>query len=115
MSDDRSAGHDDAMPLAGEYVLGVLSAVERRDFERRLAQEPALRTEVEYWERRLGGLAFPLREAAVHALLPPLFDLLRLRRPRGMARIAGFAEGFFAGLRTPVDRKTLLFKRQPPQ
>jgi len=65
--------------------------------------------------RRLGALAFPLREAAVHALLPPLFDLLRLRRPRGMARIAGFAEGFFAGLRTPVDRKTLLFKRQPPQ
>jgi len=57
MSDDRSAGHDDAMPLAGEYVLGVLSAVERRDFERRLVREPALRTEVEYWERRLGGLA----------------------------------------------------------
>jgi len=62
---------------------------------------------------RLGALVLPLWEAAVHALLPPLFDLLRLRRPRGMARIAGFAEGFLAGLRTPVDRRTLLFKRPP--
>ncbi len=63
--------------------------------------------------RRLGALVLPLWEATVHALLPPLLDLLRLRRPRGKARIAGFAEGFLAGLRIPVDRRTLLFERPP--
>ncbi len=56
MSDQHTPDRDDT-PLAAEYVLGVLSAAERRDFERRLAQEPALRTEVEFWEQRLGSLA----------------------------------------------------------
>ena len=40
MSDDHTIGRDDGTPLAAEYVLGVLGAAERRDFERRLAQEP---------------------------------------------------------------------------
>jgi anti-sigma-K factor RskA len=57
MSDDRTISPEDGPPLASEYVLGVLGAAERRDFERRLANEPALRSEVEYWERRLGVLA----------------------------------------------------------
>jgi anti-sigma-K factor RskA len=58
MSDDRTIDRDDdSKPLAAEYVLGVLDAEQRRDFEQRLTHEPALRTEVEYWERRLGGLA----------------------------------------------------------
>ena len=57
MSDDHTIGRDDGTPLAAEYVLGVLGAAERREFEQRLAQEPALRTEVEYWEQRLGVLA----------------------------------------------------------
>jgi anti-sigma-K factor RskA len=58
MSDDRTIDRDeDGTPLAAEYVLGVLDAEQHRSFERRLAQEPTLRTEVEYWERRLGGLA----------------------------------------------------------
>jgi anti-sigma-K factor RskA len=58
MSDDRTMDRDDdGTPLAAEYVLGVLDAGQRRGFERRLAQEPALRPEVEYWEHRLGGLA----------------------------------------------------------
>ena len=38
-------------------MLGVLSAQERREVERRLAQEPALASEVAFWEARLGGLA----------------------------------------------------------
>jgi GT2 family glycosyltransferase len=46
----------------------------------------------------------------VHALWPPLHDLLRLRRPTGRSRIAGFIQGSLQGLRTPVDRKTLLFR-----
>jgi anti-sigma-K factor RskA len=61
MSDDRTIaqgkGQEDGTPLAAEYVLGVLDAGQRRDFEQRLAREPALRTEVEYWENRLGALA----------------------------------------------------------
>jgi len=58
MSDDRTMDRDDdGTPLAAEYVLGVLDAEQRRGFELRLARDPALRTEVEYWERRLGTLA----------------------------------------------------------
>jgi anti-sigma-K factor RskA len=43
--------------IAAEYVLGVLGAEERREVERRLAQEPALANEIAFWEERLGGLA----------------------------------------------------------
>ena len=43
--------------IAAEYVLGVLGAAERREVERRLAQEPALASEVAFWEGRLNGLA----------------------------------------------------------
>ena len=47
---------------------------------------------------------------AVEALWPPVRDVLRLRKPRGMARITGFLSGFSGGIATPVDRKTLQFK-----
>lgn len=47
----------------------------------------------------------------VEALWPPTRDLLRLRRPSGLSRILGFMQGFAGGLRTPVDRRTLLFRR----
>lgn len=39
--------------VAGEYVLGTLSASEREAIERRLAVEPELQTAVDYWEARL--------------------------------------------------------------
>ncbi len=58
---------------------------------------------------RLSAIVVPLWEFGAHALWPPVFDLLRLRKPRGLARILGFLEGFFRGLAMPVDRKTLLF------
>jgi anti-sigma-K factor RskA len=61
MSDDHTAGNDGGTPMAAEYVLGVLGAAERRQFEQRMTLEPRLRTEVEYWERRLGGLAFEVK------------------------------------------------------
>src|SRR5262249_61208733 len=51
---------------AAEYVLGVLGAEERREVERRLAQEPALASEVAFWEERLGVLA-----DAVAPVTPP--------------------------------------------
>lgn len=56
MSDEHTIGHE-GTPLAAEYVLGVLSAQERRDFELRIKREPALAAEVEFWEQRLGVLA----------------------------------------------------------
>jgi glycosyltransferase involved in cell wall biosynthesis len=59
------------------------------------------------------ALIVPLWEFSAHAMWPPLADALRLRRPRGLSRIAGFVEGFAAGLRTPVNRETLIFERQP--
>jgi anti-sigma-K factor RskA len=61
MSDEQTTGSSDATPVAGEYVLGVLNAAERRAFEAQMAREPALRAEVEYWEQRLGVLASELK------------------------------------------------------
>jgi glycosyltransferase involved in cell wall biosynthesis len=58
------------------------------------------------------ALIVPLWEFSAHAVWPPVADALHLRRPRGLARIAGFVEGFAAGLRTPVDRERLIFERQ---
>jgi len=52
--------------IAAEYVLGVLDAAERREFDRRLSQQPALASEVAFWEERLSGLA-----EAVVPVAPP--------------------------------------------
>jgi len=43
--------------LAGEYVLGTLSAARRREVERRLPAEDALREAVQRWQERLLPLA----------------------------------------------------------
>ena len=59
------------------------------------------------------AVVVPIWEFSAHALWPPIADLLQLRRPRGYARILGFLRGFADGLRTPVDRATLMF-RPPP-
>ncbi|MBI4273350.1 MAG: anti-sigma factor [Rhizobiales bacterium] len=55
-TDHNGPGHGD-IPVAAEYVLGVLDAAERRAVEQRLAREPALAAEVAFWEARLGGMA----------------------------------------------------------
>lgn len=44
------------------------------------------------------------------ALVPPLQDLLALRKPRGLSRILPFLAGFVEGMRTPVDRASLHFR-----
>jgi anti-sigma-K factor RskA len=67
MSDDDTIDPADrGKIIAAEYVLGVLAAEERREVERRLAQEPALAAEVAFWEERLGVLA-----DAVAPVAPP--------------------------------------------
>lgn len=44
---------DQVQQLAGEYVIGTLSLVERQAVARRLSAEPVLRSAVEDWEARL--------------------------------------------------------------
>ena len=51
----------------------------------------------------------PAYEFIKFALWPPIQDLLRLRRPRGIVRITAFVAGFIKGLRTPIDRATMIF------
>ncbi|MEI9941322.1 MAG: glycosyltransferase family 2 protein [Pseudomonadota bacterium] len=58
----------------------------------------------------LEALIVPLWLFTTRALLPPMADLMRLRRPRGLGRIVAFTLGFAEGLRTPVDGETLRFK-----
>jgi glycosyltransferase involved in cell wall biosynthesis len=53
----------------------------------------------------------PIYEFSVNALWPPVSDLLHGRKPRGLSRIRGFVQGFADGLRTPVDREKLIFRR----
>jgi anti-sigma-K factor RskA len=64
MSDERTIERDDSTSLAAEYVLGVLSAEQHRDFELRLMREPALAAEVAFWEQRLGSLASEVKPVA---------------------------------------------------
>ena len=51
-----------------------------------------------------------VRLFGVHALWPPMRDVLHLRRPSGASRIMGFIQGFARGIQTPVDPKTLRFR-----
>jgi len=62
MEDDED--HD---ALAGEYVLGTLSAEERAHAEGLLAFDPAFEAAVRQWERRLGEL-----NVMVEAVEPPV-------------------------------------------
>ncbi|KOP57367.1 Uncharacterized protein ALO43_04116 [Pseudomonas tremae] len=51
---------DNIHDLAGEYVLGTLSAQDRLDVQRRLSREPDLQAAIDAWEQRL----LPLTELA---------------------------------------------------
>lgn len=99
MSDDGTMTPADGGNLiAAEYVLGVLGPEERREVERRLAQEPALASEVAFWEERLGGLA-----DAVVAVPPPPHTWSRIEaavsaataaRPTSVWQSLAFWRGF---------------------
>lgn len=54
---------DDIQHLAGEYVLGTLSAASRAGVEVRMANDAALRTAVELWQEKL---------APLHTLVEPV-------------------------------------------
>ena len=59
----RVTSADDLQHLAGEYVLGTLSAASRAGVEARMANDAALRTAVEQWQEKL---------APLHALVEPV-------------------------------------------
>lgn len=48
---------DELQVLAGEYVLGTLSATRRTNVETRMKNDAALRTAVELWEEKLSPLS----------------------------------------------------------
>ena len=55
--DTTPSPNDDAIDaLAGDYVLGTLSAATRQEVEARMPREPALQAAVEAWEKRLHPL-----------------------------------------------------------
>jgi glycosyltransferase involved in cell wall biosynthesis len=59
-----------------------------------------------YWS----VLPFAVRMFVGDAIWPPMRDVFRLVRPRGLSRVLGFLQGFSEGFRTPVDVATLSFK-----
>ena len=59
----------DVHTLAGEYVLGTLSAAQRREVERRLPSDPALRSAVQDWNERLLPLSALVAPVAPSAAL----------------------------------------------
>ena len=63
MSDADPAGPEDRDDEPAEYVLGTMELAQRRDLERRLPLDAALRQAVDAWEARLHGLT---------ALAPPI-------------------------------------------
>ena len=71
---------------AGEYVLGVLDARERRLAELRVETEPAFARLVADWERRLAALIAEIDPVAVPAHLWP-----RLRTRLGWSPVEGAA------------------------
>lgn len=80
MSDatDHIAPEDESRVLAAEYVLGVLSAEERRAVEMRMAEQASFAREVEAWEERLGGMA-----SYVSAATPPAHTWFRIQASLG--------------------------------
>lgn len=58
----------------------------------------------------VGALVLSVRLFWLHALWPPILDVLKLRRPSGAARITGFAKGFARGLATKLEPGTLRFR-----
>jgi anti-sigma-K factor RskA len=75
MSNGSGTEPPDLHELAGEYVLGTLSARRRMDVEQRLPHEPQLRAAVDAWQERL----LPLAQMA-EPVSPPAHLWARIER-----------------------------------
>src|SRR5262245_52528139 len=60
-TDHSDVPPDDDNLVAGEYVLGVLDASERRAVAQRIERHADLERDVAFWEEKLGGLADGVR------------------------------------------------------
>lgn len=68
MSDESDiSGHDEDRLVAAEYALGVLPDAERQAVRARLKSEPALRSELSFWRRRLASLDNEFTETSAPA------------------------------------------------
>jgi len=74
--------------LAGEYVLGVLDAEQRRQVQARITTDPAFARLVAGWEQRLGAWLDGIEPVAVPAHLWP-----RIRTRLGWSPIEGGKRG----------------------
>lgn len=115
MSDETQTGPEETRDFAAaEYVLGVLSAEDRRAAELRLPRDPAFAADVAFWEARLGGLAdgvvpvpppaelwrgieTKIAAASVLARKPSLWESLAFWRTLAIAS-ASVAAASFGGL-----------------
>jgi anti-sigma-K factor RskA len=68
---------------AGEYVLGTLTAEERRELEAETEKNTVLRHEIARWERQLAGLGLRLRPVAPRPMV-----WLNLSQRLGVAAVA---------------------------
>lgn len=87
---DQQTGLPDESNPAAEYVLGVLSAKERRDLESRLATDRTLAAEVARWENHFEPLINEIQAASV-----PDYVWERIRSELN----------FTAAVRTPVTTR----------
>jgi len=63
---------------------------------------------------RVNLMYIPAHEFIKYALWPLIRGLLHLRQPSGIVRITAFVEGFIEGLRTPLDKVTMIFVEDKP-
>jgi GT2 family glycosyltransferase len=63
---------------------------------------------------RIELMYIPAYEFIKYALWPPIRDLLHFRQPSGIVRITAFVKGFIEGLRTPLDKSTMVFVEDKP-
>lgn len=82
----EDGGHDggsNADTLAGEYVVGVLDAAQRREVEARIASDPGFARLVDAWQQRLAPWLETYGQADVPAHVWP-----RIRRELGWSPVA---------------------------
>lgn len=93
-------GPEDARAAdAGEYVLGVLTAAERRDFEARVVSEPGLARAVDFWLDRFEPLLDEIEPVAPPARVKAriMRSLFAIKAPQPRRRGLAFWQVLAAG------------------
>ena len=72
MTDTQLSSKEIDDSLAGEYVLGVLSGIERAEAANRAKRDPVFAALISAWEFRLGGLNADYRDMTAPNLFPAI-------------------------------------------